>query len=134
MSNSLDRTKRCDQKTREGRLAKAKQFLEAADMIATLTDGATDVEDAYITLCVHAGIAAGDAICCARLGEHAQGDDHDGGVRLLERADKKMARHLGTLVRMKTRSGYSAVPSSIAERKQAGRAAEALVEYASGLS
>jgi len=134
MPRAVSRTKRCDQKTRDGRLAKAKQFSEAADIIATLTDGAIDVEDAYITLCVHAGIAAADAICCARLGEHAQGDDHDDGVRLLERVDKKMARHLGTLVKMKTRSGYSALPSSGAERKQAGRAADALVEYASGLS
>jgi hypothetical protein len=134
MPKAVGKTKRCDQKTFEGRLAKAKQFSEAADMIATLTDGASEVEDAYITLCVHAGIAAADAICCARLGEHAQGHDHDEGVRLLERVDKKMARHLGTLVKMKTRAGYSAVPSSGAERKQAGRAAEALVEYASGLS
>ncbi len=134
MAKAIGRTKRCDQRTREGRFAKARQFADAAEMIATLTDGATDVEDAYITLSVHAGIAAADAICCAMLGEHAQGDDHDDGVRLLERVDKNMARHLNTLVKMKTRSGYSAVPASGAERKQAGRAAEALVEYASALS
>lgn len=59
MPKAVGRTKRCDQKTRDGRLAKAKQFSEAAHMIATQTDGAKDIEDAYITLCVHAGSPQG---------------------------------------------------------------------------
>ena len=32
---------------------------------------------------VHAGIAASDAICCAVLGEHAVGDDHQTAANLL---------------------------------------------------
>jgi hypothetical protein len=126
-------TQPCDQKTRAGRLAKAKQFSDAADIIESITDGAVDVEDAYITMCVHAGIAAADVICCAQLGEHSWGDDHDAAVRLLAKVDTSMSRHLNTLLRMKTRAGYSAQPSSGADRKRAGRAAGALVEYASGL-
>lgn len=29
-----------------------------------------------VTLCVHAGIAAADIICCKSLGHFVQGDDH----------------------------------------------------------
>lgn len=39
--------------------------------------------DAYVPLCVHAGIAASDVVCCAKLGEHAQGENHDEAVGLL---------------------------------------------------
>ena len=85
-------------------------------------------------MCVHAGIAAADVICCAQLGVHASGENHNDAVGLLAKVDMGMARHLDTLLRMKTRSGYSAAPSSEADRKKAGRAANALVEHASGLS
>jgi hypothetical protein len=60
------RTQPCTAAIRQGRLRKAEQFLRAANLVR-------DVADAYSTLCVHAGIAASDVICCARLGEHAQG-------------------------------------------------------------
>ena len=49
-------------------MAKAKQFVEAAETVESLADDANDVADAYVTLCVHAGIAAADVICCKRLG------------------------------------------------------------------
>lgn len=44
--------------------------------VRALADEAADVSDAYVTLLVHAGIAAADVICCQRLGEHALGDSH----------------------------------------------------------
>jgi len=37
--------------------------------VEALADDANDVADAYVTLCVHAGIAAADVICCTRFGE-----------------------------------------------------------------
>jgi len=134
MAGKAGRTQPCDQGTRVGRLAKAKQFADAAEMIETITDGAIDVEDAYITMCVHAGIAAADAICCAQLGQHSRGEDHDDAVRLLAQVDEEMARRLNTLLQMKTRSGYSAHPSSEADRKKAGRAASALVDRATAVA
>jgi hypothetical protein len=88
--------KRCPPATRAGRLAKAEQFYLAAE---TIDD--QDVADAYVTLCVHAGIAAADAICCARLGQHAHGDDHQEAVALLTRADRTIAKHLKVLLNMK---------------------------------
>ena len=64
----------CDQKAPQT-LTKAKQFLDAADILETITEGDVDVEDAYITMCVHSGIAAADVICCAQLGEHSTGEN-----------------------------------------------------------
>ena len=121
--------KRCHEATRTGRLAKAHQFYVAAETIATTIED-QDIADAYVTLCVHAGIAAADAICCARLGEHAQGDDHQEAVALLAKADRANARHLKVLLDLKTRSGYSATPTSKADQTRAGRAAAALVRAA----
>jgi hypothetical protein len=70
------RTQPCTAAIRRGRLRKAEQFIDAAGTVRDFADGHEDVADAYVTLCVHAGIAASDVICCASLGEHAQGEDH----------------------------------------------------------
>jgi hypothetical protein len=110
-------------------MAKADQFYLAAETIAATIEG-QDIADAYVTLCVHAGIAAADVICCARLGEHAQGDDHQQAVALLTKADRPNAKYLKVLLDLKTRSGYSATPTSKTDQKRAGRAAGALVSAA----
>ncbi len=122
-------SKRCGEATRRGRLDKARQFADAAEIIETMVDG-SDLDDAYITLCVHAGIAAADVLCCARMGVHAQGDDHTDAVALLERVDSELAAHLRTLLAMKTAAGYGALRLSAAKQKRAGRAMRHLVDAA----
>ncbi|MGH8998955.1 MAG: hypothetical protein ACRDY7_06135 [Acidimicrobiia bacterium] len=114
-------------------MSKADQFYLAAETIAATIDD-QDIADAYVTLCVHAGIAAADVICCARLGEHAQGDDHHEAVALLSKADRAQAKHLKVLLDLKTRSGYSATPTAATDQKRAGRAAAALVRAARAIS
>lgn len=130
---AVGRTLRCTAATRAGRLAKARQFHLAAETIETILD-AQEVTDAYVTLCIHPGIAAADVICCARLGEHAQGDDHQGAVALLTTADRAAAKNLKTLLDMKTRSGYSAIPTSKNDQKRAGRAAASLLAAAQAIA
>jgi hypothetical protein len=61
--------RKCDEATIQGRLRKAEQFMEGADTIREFADDEGDIGDAYVTLCVHAGIAAADVICCIALGE-----------------------------------------------------------------
>lgn len=112
-----------------GRLVKAKQFLAAADAIEIVIDY-QDIADAYVTMCVHAGIAAADVICCAKLGFHSEGQDHGAAVVLLAKVDTASANQLRTLLGMKTRSGYSAILTAAQDKKRAGRAATALVEAA----
>lgn len=121
--------KRCSDAVRSGRLDKARQFADAAEIIETMVDG-PDLDDAYITLCVHAGIAAADVLCCARMGVHAQGDDHMEAVTLLEKVDKDLAGNLRTLLAMKTAAGYGALRMSAAKQKRAGRAMRHLVDAA----
>lgn len=121
--------KRCTAATRAGRLTKAQQFLMAAETIETIIDD-DNIADAYITLCVHAGIAAADVICCAKLGRHHHSDNHNAAVTLLAQADTSASKQLKRLLDMKTRCGYGATPATLAEQKRAGRAAEALVRAA----
>lgn len=129
MARTARRTTRYEAATKQGRADKARQFFEAASMIETLVDDG-DLADAYVTLCVHAGIAAADVICCVALGKHATGDDHHQAVALLRQVDGVAAKHLSDLLTLKTKSGYSHLPSSAAERRRAGRAAQALIETA----
>jgi hypothetical protein len=127
------RTNDCAPRARDGRLAKARQFAEAASAVLTLTDEADEVADAFVTLAVHAGIAAADVICCARLGVHANGERHDDAVALLKRADPAAAKALRVLLGMKTSAGYSAMPVSTTDRRRAERAMDALLATANAV-
>jgi hypothetical protein len=110
-------------------LAKAKQFLAAAELIEDSLSG--DITDAYVTVCVHAGIAAADVICCARLGRYAQGDSHAESVALLKKANAAdAAKRLEVLLGMKAKAGYTHLSASTTEAKRAGRAAKDLVAAA----
>lgn len=119
-STTCMRTNDCDSHTRAGRLAKAQQFADAAREVLLLADEAMDVADAFVTLAVHSGIAAADAVCCRRLGVYARPESHHDSVELLSNADNDAARHLRTLLGMKTRAGYSHVPVSAQDRISRG--------------
>ena len=120
----------CTREMRRGRLRKAEQFLDAARTVEDVAEEGDDVADAFVTLCVHAGIAAADVVCCAVLGEYAHGENHHDAVALLHRAHRVLSPHLRTLLAMKTDSGYSHLPASTTDQKRAWRAASALVEAA----
>jgi hypothetical protein len=112
----MGRTRPCTAEIRRGRLLKSGRFLDAASLIADQAEEQAEIADVYVTLCVHAGIAASDAICCARLGQHAQGDDHNEAVALLSKADNPSAKHLRVLLSMKTKAGYSLAAGKALDR------------------
>jgi hypothetical protein len=127
------RIRRCGEGTAAGRLRKAEQFREAAKTIRDLADDEADVGDAFVTLCVHAGIAASDTICCEVLGHHVQGDDH--GMAIAELSNvwpdgKELGGDLSALLRMKSQAEYGPIPVTVEQRKRAWRRAERLVEAA----
>ena len=126
----MARARPCTPAVRAGRLRKAVQFAAAAATMAELADEADEISDAYVTLLIHAGIAAADVICCARLGRHAQSESHHEAAALLKTADDGSARHLETLLKMKTRIGYGHMPASPEDQKKAQRAADALLRTA----
>ncbi|GAA2170965.1 hypothetical protein GCM10009846_03170 [Agrococcus versicolor] len=129
MSPVRRRTVPADAVVREGRLAKARQFLRVAEDAIELDDG-SGVADAAVTLLVHAGIAAADAICARAIGAHAQGQDHRDAIALLASVDRDASKDLETLLAMKTRAGYGHDPISGDRLRRAERAARALVERA----
>ncbi len=127
------RLRECDESTIAGRFRKAEQFMQGAQTIRELADDDGDVGDAYITLCIHAGIAAADVVCCIDLGEHAQGDEHSAAVSHLTKAHpggKDLSNSLRTLLTMKTRAGYSHQRANASDFKRAQRAAERLLQAA----
>ena len=124
---------RCDEAMIAGRLRKAEQFIEAAETVREVADDEQGVGDAVVTLCVHAGIAATDVLCCIALGEHSQGDDHNEALALLARVRPdggELAKSLRLLLSMKTRAGYSHRPVRADDGKRAYRNAEKLVRAA----
>jgi hypothetical protein len=72
----------------------------------------------------------GDVLCCARLGVHASGQQHQEAVALLRQVDADLARDLDTLLRIRTKAGYGAQPVNAVERRRAQRAASRLVQAA----
>lgn len=120
----MARTRDCDSVVIAGRLAKANEFFDSAELLeGTAANAAGD-------LFVDAGIAASDVICCVRLGEHAASGYHNEAVTLLDRADKDSAKHLNTLLGLKNKATYTHHPLSAPECKKMNRAASRLVEAA----
>lgn len=127
--------RRCDDAVSAGRMEKANQFIKSAEDIGELADDEAEVRDAVVTLLVHAGIAAGDVICCKTIGQYAIGGGrHDEAVALLRTVTNPdgplLARRLGQLLSVKTKAGYTHRSVTVDERKRASRAANDLVEAA----
>jgi hypothetical protein len=127
------RTRPCEEATTAGRLRKAEQFFDAAETIRDFAQDEDEVGDAFVTLCVHAGVAAADVICCVELGVHAQGEDHNQALTLLRKVrpgGDELAKSLGPLLGMKTRAGYSHRAVTSEDRKRAYRNAQRLLRAA----
>jgi hypothetical protein len=127
------RLRDCAESTARGRLSKAEQFLGDAETLRDLADDEAKSGDSVVTLCVHAGIAASDFICCKALGHYVQGDDHQQAIGELAKVTpdgKELSKDLRALLAMKTRAGYGAPSVTAEDRKRAWRRAESLVEAA----
>ncbi|WP_208028068.1 HEPN domain-containing protein [Rhabdothermincola sediminis] len=90
--------------------AKAEEFAEAAtsELEAGRNIAAT-------SLAIHAGINSADAVCGARLGKRAAGEDHDQVLDLLGQAGPdgaEVERNLRWLLPLKTKAEYE--PDNIA--------------------
>jgi hypothetical protein len=108
--------------------AKAQEFLEAA---------ASDLEAgrciAATSLAIHAGINAADAVCGARLGIRAAGQDHEQVRALLRQAGPDgvaVERDLGRLLPFKTRAEYDPDEIARADASKAVNRAQKCVEVA----
>ena len=128
MARNSGRTRPCSTRTRRGRLKKAREFLDIAQLAGT------EYPDGCVSNAILSGIASADVICCVRVGEHAVGDEHQQAVDLLRRAHEQAAKHLDRLLRRKSSSAYSDVSSTPKQAQQALRDAGALLEIATSLT
>ena len=127
------RTRDCDEPVMRGRLRKAEQFYAAAEKLQLEAEEGEEVGDALVTMCVHAGIAASDVLCCKALGHHAKGDDHQQAIAELSKVSpggKGLGQDLRVLLQMKTQAAYASAPISAGDCKRAWRKAGSLVEAA----
>ena len=114
----------CDSAVIAGRMSKAMEFFDAADLLGK------EMANAEGDLYVDAGIAAADVICCVRLGVHSNTGNHNEAVALLKQADRGSERALNTLLNLKNKAAYTHQDLTSAELKKMNRAAEQLVETA----
>ena len=110
-----------------GRRQVAEKYLEVANLIDSEDGTALNV---CVGVAVLAGIAAGDAVCAAALGERYSGQDHEAAADVLSRVDPKLGKQLRDLVTLKSISHYGFGLLSPAQRKTALRCASALVAEA----
>jgi len=107
---------------------KAEEYLSAA---AAELDA--DRPLAAISLAIHAGINAADAVTGMRLGERAAGQDHNEALVLLRTAGPDglaVAKELGRLIPMKTRAEYEPDDISKPDAAKAVERARRSVEVA----
>lgn len=95
----MPRTRACTQEVRRGRLRKAGQFLDAASPVRDLADEDGEIADVYVTLCVHAGIAASDGRLQPHAGDGRRVQEGRPGCRGTRRDGPARARRYGAVKR-----------------------------------
>jgi len=127
----LGRSQTCGEPQARAKLARAKTFLETAELIQDETE--PDFISVAAALAVLAGIAAADAACCHALGRRSRSDNHHDAEALIETitpGGKSAASALRRLLNLKDEAHYAfyAVgrPSLIAAMRQA----RTLIEFA----
>lgn len=131
MSPRGTRTTSCSRADAQHRFREASAFLDAA----RAADQARGPQWRTVTVsnAVRAGIAAADAICCAKLGQRSSSSEHRDALTLLgtvapEGTDG--AKALRTLLDLKGKADYLPVSPSTTESQMALRRATWLVETA----
>jgi hypothetical protein len=117
-------TKPADRAWARGRRKVGQKYLEVADVVAAEDGEALNV---CVGLLVLAGIAAGDAICAAALGERYSGPDHAAAAALLSRVDRRLGARLKALLDLKPGAHYGKALLSRRQRDAALKAASQLV-------
>lgn len=112
MVRPTTRTQQCTRADAQTRLAQADAYLTAANFI--LNEAGEDEADFGVaaSVAVLAGIAASDAVCCAKLRKRPRGPSHTDAVKLVETVSPDgpdMARDLKRLVARKDDAHYGLI-------------------------
>lgn len=128
MTRHSGRTQICGTAQARTRLAQARKFLEAAQLVAS-----EDVDESLSVAAVLAGIVASDAACCRALGRRSRGGDHrDAAVLLSEihAGGESAARALLALIDLKDTAHYGLIHITRRRLTAANRRASLLVSFA----
>lgn len=132
---SSNRVRPCDANQARQRMARAREFLEVAELVVDEKD--QDASFVYASsaaaLAVLAGIAASDAACCKALQERSRSESHRDAERLLALitpGGKKAAGDLRELLNLKDKAQYGFLAMSVPEVRKVMRRASQLVEFA----
>jgi hypothetical protein len=127
------RIQKCGKPQARQRLARARSFLEVAEMAADESDPSLEYGAAAASIAVLAGIAAADAACCQSLGRRSRSDNHHDAEQLLIEVapgGKTAASNFRKLIDLKDTAHYGFITPSAPELKRSLRQAEQLVEFA----
>ncbi len=134
MGRARGRVGECGPDQARARLVSARAFVSVAELVyAEPDDPVLPQRGVAAALAVLGGIAAADAICCARLGQVSRGDDHALAVDLLASARPEGSRVKSDLLRLlgiKDKVHYQAILVSAAETEAAIRQAKRLLAAA----
>lgn len=139
MSGLRGRTKPCSQADAQGRFRRAEAFFYVATLVLGEEVGIDEHDDGInlsgvsAALAVLAGIAAADAVCCHRLGEHSRGPGHKQAVALVRTvlpSGLVMAGDLVRLLDLKDNAHYGVLGLSQKEARSAVEQARRIVEAA----
>ncbi len=129
------RTQACEREQARIRLAHARAFLDAADLIGDVDDLAGP--NVAAALAVLAGIAAADAACCLAIGRRSRGQDHREAIGLLGQVEPDgaaLARDLARLLDIKDGAHYGMVYVTHQKATAAIRQARRLLDAAERLA
>ncbi len=112
-----------EERTRPVSAVQVRQYLAKAEEYAVAATNELEAERgiAATSLAIHAGINAADAVCGARLGRRAAGQQHDKVLNLLRQAGEdggELETHLRRLLPMKTKAEYESddIPRATASK------------------
>jgi hypothetical protein len=125
----MNRQPTCGLPDARARTAVARRYLDVAELTAD-EDDASAWRNVAVGNAVLAGIAASDALCCARLGRRSRDADHRAAVDLLAQVDERLGRDLDRLLQVKDVAHYGAGLISDPKVRSCLRAARHLVEAA----
>lgn len=132
---SPSRTENCSRADALVRLQHARAFIEVAELVLG-TDHELALPQVSASLAVLSGIAACDAVCCARVRQRSRGQSHWQAIELLRTvtdAPKAMTQDLRRLLDVKDGAHYSSMMVTPAEARDSVRRARRLYDAAVAL-
>lgn len=124
-----DRTRECNRADALQFIQRAENHLEAIELLST----DDELLDSAANLAVSASVNASDAACCARLGAHHRGQNHNSAVDLLEAVSPRgpeMAKDLRRVLQKKDDAQYRQTPLSSTDARKMIEWARRLVSNA----